>query len=205
VFDKTIRLTLGYDVDSLPSGITSLDAAYYTAEGGWTYLAGVTSGVAELGRVTAPVEHFTIFAILAKVSELELTPAAFKLSNLSITPSERKFFTGVSYFIKTGETATISVDVTNEGQQEGVYSATLKVNDSDVETKQVTLSPGETQTVSFTFKAGERGHYYIQIGDLSGDLYNDLWINWWLWAGSIGVFLLLLWGIRKYLKSRRAD
>ena len=205
VFDKTIRLTLGYDVDSLPSGITSLDAAYYTAEGGWTYLAGVTSGVAELGRVTAPVEHFTIFAVLAKVSELELTPAAFKLSNLSITPSERKFFTGVSYFIKTGETATISVDVTNEGQQEGVYSATLKVNDRDIETKQVALSPGETQTVSFTFKADERGHYYIQIGDLSGDLYNDLWINWWLWAGSIGVFLLLLWGIRKYLKSRRAD
>jgi hypothetical protein len=207
VFDNSIRLTLGYDVESLPSGITSLGTAYYTVADGWTYLVSETSGVAELVKVTAPVEHFTIFAILAKVSgsELELTPSSFKLSNLSITPSERKFFPAVSYFIRTGETATISVDITNEGQQNGVYSATLKVNDHNMETKQVTLSPGETKTVSFTFKADERGHYYIEIGNLNGDLYYELWINWWLWAGSVGLFLLLLWGIRKYFKHKRAE
>ena len=200
-FNQPIRLTLGYDVNSLPIHITSLGTAYYTVEDGWTFLVKETSGVAELGKVTAPVEHFTVFALLAQSYE----PATFKLSNLSISPSERKFFTAVSYFIKTGETATISVDVTNEGQKEGIYSATLKVNDRDIETKQITVPAGETQTVSFTFKADERGHYFVQIGNLSGDLYSELWINWWLWGGSVGVFLLLLWGIRKYWKSKKAE
>ena len=194
MFNKPIQLTLGYDINSLPSHIASLGTAYHTTDG-WKFLVKETSGLAELGKVTAPVEHFTVFALLAQESR----PATFKLSNLSISPSERKFFTAVSYFIKTGETATISVDVTNEGQQEGAYSATLKVNDSDVETKKVTLSPGETQTVSFAFTADERGFYSVQIGDLSGELYNELWINWWLWAGSVGLFLVLLWLIKKYL------
>jgi hypothetical protein len=71
-----------------------------------------------------------------------------------------------------------------------------------METKQVNLSPGETKTVSFSFTADEQEHYHIQIGDLSGDLFKEVWINWWLWVGSIGLFLLILWGIRKFLKSR---
>ncbi|UCD09647.1 MAG: DUF11 domain-containing protein [Dehalococcoidales bacterium] len=199
-FNQPIRLILGYDVNNLPLNITSLGTAYYTAEDGWMFLVKETSGLAELGKVTAQVEHFTVFALLGQSAE----PAAFRLSNLSITASERKIFTGVSYFIRRGETATISVDVTNEGQQEGIYSATLKVNERDVETKKVTLSPGETRTVSFTFKADERGKYLVQIGDLNGDHFNELWINWWLWAGSLGVFGLLLWGIWKFVIRRGA-
>ena len=104
LFNKPIQLTLGYDISSLPSHITSLGTAYHTTAG-WKFLVKETSGLAELGKVTAPVEHFTVFALLAQ----ESGPASFKLSNLIISPSERKFFTAVSYFIKTGETATISV------------------------------------------------------------------------------------------------
>lgn len=58
--------------------------------------------------------------MLTTVSEPEseimpqLRLAAFTFSNLSISPSERKLFTVVPYFIKTGETVTISVDVMNE-------------------------------------------------------------------------------------------
>jgi len=198
VFDKSIRLTLGYDVESLPLQFTTLGTWYYIEGEGWAYLESETAGPAELGKIRTPVDHFTIFAILAG-QEPPPRPAEFKLSNLSISPFERKFFTAVTFFIKTGETTAISVDVTNEGQQAGVYSATLKVNDRGIETKEVTLSPGETRTVSFSFTADERGRYTVQIGELNGNLDYELWINWWLWAGSVGLFLLLLWLIKKYL------
>jgi hypothetical protein len=70
-FDKQVRITLGYDVAQLPEHVTSVALAYYTTESGWTNLKPESGSIAELGKLTALTDHFTIFAVLA-----EVTPAS---------------------------------------------------------------------------------------------------------------------------------
>lgn len=222
VFDKPIKLTLGYNVNELPAQVTSVGAAYYTTRDGWIYLETETTSVAELGKLTAPVNHFTIFAVLAKVAvpqqlpepaptttpepEPVKAPALFNLSNLSITPSVSRFFEKVSYIVRTGEEVLITVDVTNNGGQRGSYTAVLMLDGTERERKEITLEPGQTGTVSFTVTVGdELGKYTVQIGELTGDFISELWINWWLWAGTIAAFILLCWFVISRIKKRYSD
>jgi hypothetical protein len=159
--------------------------------------------------VTAAVNHFTIFAVLATVAvpqpppeptptpkpepEPAPVPAMFNLSNLSITPSVSRFFDKISYVVRTGEDATITVDATNNGEQTGSYAVVLIINGTERERKEITLEPGQTQVLSFTVTGNEPGSYAVMIDDLTGQFLSELWINWWLIAGSIGVIILLVW------------
>lgn len=218
VFDKPIRLTLGYNVNELPDQVTSVGAAYYTTKDGWIYLETETTSVAELGKLTAPINHFTVFAVLAKVAitpeitppteptpetEPTIIPASFNLSNLTITPSVSKFFDKISYIVRTGEEAIITVDVTNNGGQPGSYAVVIILNQTERERKEITLEPGQSQTVSFTVTGNEPGSYTVFIGDLTGDFLSDLWINWWLFAGSIGVIILIIWLVWYIIRRRK--
>jgi len=206
VFDRQIRLTLGYNVDELPEGVTSVGAAYYTTGDGWVYLPPESSSVAELGKLTAPVNHFTVFAILATVPEpgywQALPRDSFKLTNLKIIPSTSTFFGNIPYIIKTGKEVIVTADVTNTSGQRGKYAATLKINGTDKETKEITLEPGQTKTVSFSATINEPGSYVIQVGDLSGDLISQVRINWWLWAASVVILIALCWFIIRRINLR---
>ncbi len=214
-FDKMMRLTLGYDVSALPDDVESIGTAYY--DEGWKYLETESRVVAELGKLTARLNHFTVFAILAKVPappeiipepteepETVLKPASFKLTNLVIEPSISRTFEKVTYIVVTGEEVTIRVDVTNEGEQQGTYAANLMINGKVRETKNVTLEPEQTKTVSFTVTAEEPGDYTVQIGDLAGNFTSESWVNWWLWVGSVGGFILLGLAIFYGVKKLRA-
>jgi hypothetical protein len=65
-FNIPFALTLSYDVNELPENVTSVVLAYYTADSGWAGLPALEGVVlAELGKLTAVVDHFTVFAILA--------------------------------------------------------------------------------------------------------------------------------------------
>jgi competence protein ComEC len=85
-------------------------------------------------------------------------PAIFDLNNLSISPHE----------VKAGELVTISVDVANLGNSSGNYTAILKINSSQVETKAVTLNAGESKVVSFTVVKEFTGTYMVELGGLAG-------------------------------------
>ena len=52
----------------MPPETKSVVLAYYTPELGWNDLPGESGVVAELGKITAPVDHFSVFAVLAKVT-----------------------------------------------------------------------------------------------------------------------------------------
>jgi len=86
--------------------------------------------------------------------------AEFELSLLTITPAEAC----------TGESVTASVDITNVGQVEGTYNATLQIGGTDIEGKDVTISPGETRTVNFEFSIDEKGDYVLYVNGVTGNL-----------------------------------
>jgi len=85
-------------------------------------------------------------------------PAIFNVSNLSISPIE----------VEAGQTVTISATVTNSGGSSDGYTAILKINGSQVETKNITLNAGESQVASFTVVKETTGTYTVELGGLAG-------------------------------------
>jgi hypothetical protein len=132
-FTEPVRLTLAYDVNELPQNVTSVALAYYNSDTGWTELQPDNDVVAGVGQLSAPVRHFTTFAVLAKVSPpqpvvLPLPPATFELSNLSITPLISQIWESLTFRGESGKAVTITVDVTNQGGQRGSFNAVLSLN-----------------------------------------------------------------------------
>jgi hypothetical protein len=205
-FDQPTRLTLGYNVFALPEHVISVGMAYHTIDAGWTYLETESSVVAEVGKLTALVNHLTTFAILAKMAiPPPQIPAFFQLSNLTITPSVSNIWGKIAFMSRTGEEVVITVDVTNDGGQRGSYAAILMINGVTRETKEISLDPGQTQTVLFKVSDNEAGRYTVQIGDLTGEFISEFWINWWLDLGLIAVIILLFWFIISRLKRKESS
>ena len=86
--------------------------------------------------------------------------AEFKASSLQVTPDE----------VWVGNSATIEVDVSNVGSVSGVYSANLRVNEDVVKTFELTLAPGQTETISFDLTKNEPGTYIITLDSLTSKL-----------------------------------
>jgi hypothetical protein len=85
-------------------------------------------------------------------------PAAFEVTSLNITPME----------VTAGEAVNITVEVKNTGDSEGAYTAVLSVNRATVETKEVSLAPGSSETVTFSLVQDTPGTYQVGIGELTG-------------------------------------
>ena len=67
-------------------------------------------------------------------------PAEFTVSDLAITPAEAEVW----------EEVTVTAKVENIGEVEGAYTATLKIDGVEAETKEVTLAGGTAETIAFT-------------------------------------------------------
>lgn len=83
-------------------------------------------------------------------------PAEFKISNLTVSPSEAE----------PGESVEISATVKNVGDLEGTYTVELKIDGVLEETENVTLDSGESTTVSFTVQKETVNSYSVEVGDL---------------------------------------
>jgi len=87
-----------------------------------------------------------------------LIPAEFSLHDLNIDPDEA----GI------GEPITISVGVSNIGEEAGNYSISLMINDVFRKAETVQLSGGENTTVRFSVTEASEGTYSVKIGSLTG-------------------------------------
>ncbi len=85
-------------------------------------------------------------------------PAEFTVADLTINPVE----------VEAGEPIIISVNVTNIGDVEGVYSANLTINGVVRENQEVLIRAKETLTVEFTVLEGTEGDYSVEIDGLVG-------------------------------------
>ena len=84
-------------------------------------------------------------------------PAEFKVTNLVITPTE----------VGVDEPVTVSVTVTNVGEEVGSYSVDLKINGTVEESKTDELLAGVSTDVTFVVTKGEYRTYYVEIDDLA--------------------------------------
>jgi len=87
-------------------------------------------------------------------------PAQFELSELVISPAE----------VISGEEVTITAEVSNTGGVAGTYTATLKIDGVEVETKEVTVEAGDATTAVFTLVEDTPESYHIELDGLSGTL-----------------------------------
>jgi len=83
-------------------------------------------------------------------------PALFRVSDLRVSPAE----------VEVGNEVSISVVLTNIGEEEGSYTLALRVNDVVDETKTITLDAGASTTVHFKVTKEEAGIYDVEIGEL---------------------------------------
>jgi len=183
------RIVLGYDPDELPDNTSATLIAYYDEElGKWVDLetAGYVAGGVEVpNSLTSQVNHFTTFAVLAKLAE---APSKFSTSNLIINPTQAQL----------NQEVIISVKVTNSGGTAGDYNVRLAIDDVTTAARQITLAPETSQTVSFTINPDAAGKHQVEVAGLTGDFeilgQSSTGFNWWLIGGVLILVLLsVLW------------
>ena len=91
----------------------------------------------------------------------ESTPTAeFEVSSLAVTPTD----------VVAGEPVTVKADVRNVGEVEGTYTVTMAVDGKVIETKDITMGVGATETVIFTYSTDAVGTYSLGVDGLSATL-----------------------------------
>jgi len=153
-FDPPITITLTYDPDDIPEGVAekNLFIATWDEEiDEWVNLVSTVDPVTH--TISAPVSHFTAFAVIASTR-----PAAFTTRDLTVSPTA----------VNIGESVSISVTVTNTGDFTGSYEVTLKIDNVVIDTKEVTLAGQASQKVTFTTTEEAAGSYMVNVNGRSG-------------------------------------
>ncbi len=114
----------------------------------WTDLGGTVDTNAR--TVSAPLNHLSVYALMAHVSQ-----ASFEVSDFTLTPKEAG----------PGDTFTATVVVNNTGDLTGTYEVGLKLDNTIAQTKEVTLAGGDSETVTFTITTDTAGEHQVGIGD----------------------------------------
>ena len=192
-FSMPVRLSLGYNVKDLPVVVDSLMLGQYEVGTGWESLDVEANVVAGLGSLTAPVEHFSIFAVLAKT-----TGASFKTSDLVVTPVLKKYWSIFPIVSIEAKDITVTANVTNTGGQRGVYRFVLTLDGQAAQEQYVPLEPLETDTVAFRLAGLPNGAHSLQIGSLSHEFNSIFFIRWWLLIALVLVVGFLLWLLYRF-------
>ena len=156
-FSPPITLTFEYDPDLIPAGVAeeSLVIAMWDEAAGvageWVDLVCTVDPVANV--ITASVSHFTPFAVIAYTH-----PAVFTASDLTISPT----------VVDIGDTVTISAMISNTGDLTGSYRVTLSIDNVRVATKEITVTGGASEKVTFTTSRDVAGTYAVSVDGLSG-------------------------------------
>jgi len=153
-FDPPITVTFTYDESLIPTGADKDNlfiAVWNATTGDWDKLDSFVNSADN--TITAEISHFSAMTVLVSTRL-----AAFVASDLSISSAK----------VDIGDTVTISLQVTNTGDLTGNYTVILKIDGVDIATEEVTLSGGDSQTVTFTTVKNVAGTYTIEVNGLSG-------------------------------------
>ena len=203
VFNKDIILTLCFS--QLPENALNVTISYYGGVSGvWVPLKSTLGEQDGMLTISAPLRHFTIFAVLAEFAPPSPPPPAhFVASGLSIETSVEKIWETVTFVTKTGESVTITASLANDGGQEGTYTVVLKLDGETVDTEIVTLGAGQSQPVSFTVSGLDYGQHEVEVAGLSDEFTTSRTITWWLIIVIIVAIGLIVWGVVWWRRRRR--
>jgi hypothetical protein len=87
-----------------------------------------------------------------------VAPAAFIISDLAVLPTE----------VYVGEMVSIKVLVTNTGEESGSRVVTLKINGVVEATKEITLAPRDSESITFATSRDVAGAYLVDVNGLTG-------------------------------------
>ncbi len=184
------RLLLSYDPAQVPENAVELSIAYYDATRGWQPLEPVPGAVAEVGKVHGMVNHFTPFAILARLAEP--APASFQVTRLVVEPTR----------VQRGSEVTVTVEVANTGGRSGEYRLVLKVDGEVREARTILLPPGGIEKVSFVLSGYAPGLHKVEVAGLMGEFEvveeAEVTSKWWLVIAILLAVMLVV-----YLAVRR--
>ena len=86
----------------------------------------------------------------------EKKPTQFEISALTVKPSA----------VMLGDSATVTVTVTNSGDISGTYTAPLLIDGKEIDRKDVTVAPASTREISFQVIKTTAGSYELMVGNL---------------------------------------
>lgn len=109
---------------------------------------------------TSPsLSYFAIVGVGEEGPSENVSPSEnVQFSNLQISPES----------VSPEEPVTISVDVTNLGENQATCPVTLRINGVLKDSETVTLDGGETETVEFTVTEGTPGTYDVEVDGQTG-------------------------------------
>ncbi len=140
-------------VSSNGTGIEGVALTFDDVPLGTTNASGMFEFTPEVGgnhTIKASKENY-----VGTSKNLEVIPpySRFEVVDLNLTPLT----------VYTGKPAMITVNVTNTGTKGGSHKLELKVNGSTVESKNITLSPGEFTTVTFNYTQKTPANYILGV------------------------------------------
>ncbi len=165
-FSPAFTLTVEYDPASLPPDMaeSNLYIAFWTGAV-WSELQ--SSVNTQYSTVSAPVSHFTVFALMGRTGS---QPAAalhpgFSVADLKIIPGN----------VRPGEQATIVAAIVNSSSNQINHTVILSINGATEATQDVELAPGEVKLITFTTTKDTAGSYIVAVGDKSGSFRVGGW------------------------------
>ena len=106
--------------------------------------------------------------------------AAFEISDLTITP----------HIVNAGQIVQVTFIVVNTGRQSGTYNTILNVDNTTIETRNITLAAGEKQRVTFELVKNEPGVHTVETAGYTGSfkvMVPEKASTWWIWSGIIAM------------------
>lgn len=201
-FDPPLSLAVNYDPGNLPEDAISVFLAYYDeVSEAWVQLQEPEGFIAGHDSIAAQVNHFSLFAVLARVAPKAPAPARFRLSGFSISPSQ----------IVAGGTTTITIHVANVGGLSGEYRLKIDVEGLLQTSRMLRITPGEDRVVQIEVAAPSPGTYAVVIGNQSGyftvegtlSAQGELFGYWWIFFLITAVLILLVSYIRRRSQHAR--
>lgn len=142
---------LGFSIPerAIPADTSVENLVIYHYDGGWQALdTEVTTSDDDYFVFAATVDSLSPFAIGAASADLSVTDASLSTESVA-----------------TGDTATVSATVTNDGTVEGTLTAALQTEETTLSEQDVTVAPGETVEVTFETSFSETGEYTLRVND----------------------------------------
>jgi hypothetical protein len=149
-FNGPATLIIRYSDSEVPAGfpvdklyIALWDPATLT----WIDLGGTVDAGA--GTVSVEIDHLSTYALMG-----HNRPADLVVTNYTLTPEE----------VAPGGMVTASIDVENQGDLTGSYQANLILDDSLVQTKNVSVTGGSIEKITFDIILSTAGEHRISLG-----------------------------------------